>query len=315
MKKILIITLLLVMSKTTQACDVCGCGLGGIFFGILPQYNTHYLGLRYSHAAFQSRMDHQSEYTPNERSNDTYQKLELTGRFMLADKWQLQVIVPYLSNHMDGTVQKVTSKGMGDPSAVLYYNVFNSGMDLMRNWRQSLLLGGGVKLPLGEFDKKDGGLLINPNFQLGSGSLDYLISANYTVRYKQVGVNMESGYKLNTKNSQQYRFGNQWNASTYAFYWAETLKVAWLPFAGFYYEEAAMHTDGGKYEINSGGQSLLATLGTQVYHKRLSFNAQYQVPIYQHYHSDDVATITTRGRFSVGLVFSFSLSKQSKNDE
>lgn len=302
-------------SLAAQACDVCGCGLGGVFFGILPQYNTHYLGLRYSFASFQSHINHNSEYTPNERSHDTYQKLELSSRLMLGDKWQVQMVLPYLSNDMNGTVQKVTSSGMGDPSVLVYYNLFNSGMDLMRNWRQSLLLGGGVKLPLGEFNKKDGGLLINPNFQLGSGSLDYLLSANYTVRYKQAGLNMESGYKFNTANGQGYRFGNQWNASSYGFYWVETMKVAYLPYAGLYYEQAAMHTDDGKYQINSGGNSLLATIGGQIYHKRLSFNMQYQVPVYQHYNSDEVASIETKGRFSLGLVCSFSLSKKITNED
>jgi len=315
MKKIMVLVFLLGLSNAGMACDVCGCGLGGIFFGILPQYSSHYVGIRYSHAAFKARMDHNSEYLANEHSNDTYQKYELMGRIMLGKRWQTQLVLPYLSNEMNGSHQKVKSNGMGDPSVLVYFNPFNSGTDLMQNWRHSLLVGTGIKVPLGESNKMDEGLLINPNFQLGSGSFDYLFSGNYTVRHKQAGVNVESAYKLNTGNREHYRFGNQFNLSSYAFYWYETLKVAYLPFAGLYYEKAARHTDGGKYEINSGGHALLATLGGQLYHKRFSFNALYQLPLAQHYNSEQIATIQTRGRFSVGVIFSFTLSKESKNEE
>ena len=212
MKKVLI-SFLLWMSFVyqTSACDVCGCSLGGYSLGILPQYQTHFIGLKYSYAGFSAAMLHNSEYFDNEFSEDSYQRYELLGRYYLSEKFQVNFSLPYLNNHMDGSHQTVRSSGLGDPSILLYFNPINSGNNLTKTWRHSLLIGGGLKLPLGDFQKEDNGTLINRNFQLGTGSLDYLLSGNYTIRYNNLGVNLESAYRINSKNKDEYRFGNQFN--------------------------------------------------------------------------------------------------------
>ena len=53
MSRIIIVFSVLLMTATvSQACDACGCKLSGFSFGILPQYTSHFVGLRYTHAAF-----------------------------------------------------------------------------------------------------------------------------------------------------------------------------------------------------------------------------------------------------------------------
>lgn len=288
-----------------QACDVCGCRLGGLSYGILPQHFQHLVGVKYSYAHFYAEMDHDSEYFGDEYSDDTYQRIDLMGRVSLLPRLQLNVQLPYLINEMDGSHQKVSSQGIGDPVVMAYFTPFNTGKETT-DWKHSLLVGGGVKLPLGDDQKQDGGEIINRNFQLGSGSLDWLLSGNYTVSYLDWGLNLEASYKMNGTNKEDYRFGNQFNTSGYLFRYFEAVAIGYLPFAGLYYESSERHQERQVSQVNTGGTALFATMGAQLYWKQFSLSVDYQLPLAQSFNSDNISTIETKTRFSVGLLFSIS---------
>lgn len=313
MKKIILIIISITcLVWQTNACDVCGCKLGGVYFGILPMNNSHFVGLRYSQAAFKASISYgNSQYISNEFSSDTYHRVDLLGRYSISPKLQVSFMLPYLMNEMNGSHQQVQSNGMGDPMVLVHYNVLNTANNGVSFWQHSLLLGGGIKMPLGEYQKEDKGVIINRNFQLGSGSLDYLLSLNYTLRYQKTGVNVESAYKINTENSQSYRFGNQLNASAYLFQWIETPQIAFLPFAGVYYEQAAKHSNNTIEQLNTGGSALFGTFGLQVFRNNLSLNFLYQLPWQQNYYTDQLSDISAKDRFTVGLLYNFSLKKKS----
>ncbi|MGB3464755.1 MAG: hypothetical protein WBA74_05785 [Cyclobacteriaceae bacterium] len=312
MKRLFILFLLLgsgLASHSVYACDVCGCKLGGLYFGILPQFENHFVGLRYSNAAFRAAVNYNSDYLEDETSNDLYQRIDLIGRYSLSEKWKVNVIVPYLMNEMDGSHQRIVSNGIGDPMIIAYYQLVNNGADIARKNKHALLIGGGLKLPLGEFTAEDQGEIINRNFQLGSGSLDYLLSANYTVRRKAAGINAEASYKLNTANSDNYRFGNQFNMSTYAFYWMEWSGVSLLPYAGSYFEYGDNHTNFDFREVNTGGHATFASMGMQVYAGNLTVNMQYQVPVAQRFNTDGISEIEAGNRMSLSLLWNISKKK------
>lgn len=310
-RNIYLFTLLTFWTYRALSCDVCGCRLGGLSYGILPQHYQHLFGVKYSHAAFNAHMDHDSEYSGEEYSNDTYQRIDLMGRISFADRWQVNVQLPYLINQMDGNVQQVSSSGIGDPVVMVYYTPFNTGTEDNR-WKNSLLVGGGVKLPLGDHDKLDDGTIINRNFQMGSGSLDYLLSANYTLSFNNWGMNYEASYKMNTSNSDGYRFGNQFNASAYLFRYLEVGPIGILPFAGAFYENSVQHTDDGIIQVNTGGAATYGTLGSQIYWKQWNLNVEYQIPMHQSYNSDNVATIEAGNRISLTLIYSLSGKKKEQ---
>ena len=63
----------------------------------------------------------------------------------------------------------------------------------------SLQAGAGVKIPVGKFDEMNNGS-VNPSYQVGTGSWDYLIAMEYVIRRKQLGLNALLNYVIKTEN-------------------------------------------------------------------------------------------------------------------
>jgi|JI9StandDraft_1071089.scaffolds.fasta_scaffold04781_8 hypothetical protein len=304
-KKIFALCIILfAITKQSKACDVCGCSLGGSYYGILPQFQKNFIGLRWSQAQFYAHMNH-GAVLGEEHSHDTYSKVELWGRYYINDRVQLFAFMPYGYNDMDGTEQKIKTQGIGDVSVLANYLILNTGEDKKKKLKHTLMAGAGVKLPTGKYDLEDNGLIVNRNFQLGTGSVDFILSGVYTVRYQKVGLNSEVGYKINTRNSDEYLFGNQFHASTRFFYWQNIKSLSLLPNIGLYYEQGTQHKDGEIIQANTGGKAILLSAGMEMYYRKFSAGFTFQDPIKQNYNSDEIAEITSRDRMTVSLTYSF----------
>lgn len=304
MKKYFFIALFIVLFATgARACDVCGCSLGGNYFGILPLYNKNFAGLRWSQAKFHSYIA-PTQNLAAQQSNDTYSKLEFWGRYYLTKRIQLFAFIPYVYNDMNGTDQVVSAQGLGDINVMANYVILNTGEE-RSSFKHTLIAGGGIKLPTGKFNLEDKGKIINRNFQMGTGSVDFNINAVYTIRYKKAGINLETGYKINTRNSHDYLFGNQYRASGQLFLWHKVGPVSLLPHAGINYEQAARHKDGDILQFNTGGTAWLGAGGMDIYIRKFTVGINYQKPVSQQYNSDDTADITGKARWTASLTFNF----------
>lgn len=302
-KRVLTLLLVVVSLVNAKACDICGCSLGGNYFGILPLYNKNFVGFRWSQAKFHSYIG-PTQYLAAQQSDDTYQKVEVWGRYYVTKRIQLFAFIPYMYNDMRGTDQVVFAQGLGDINLMANYVILNTGEE-KSDFKHTLIGGGGVKLPTGKFNLEDKGKIINRNFQMGTGSLDFNLNAVYTIRYKKAGINLETGYKINTRNRHDYIFGNQYRASGQIFYWQKFGPISVLPHAGMNFEQAAMHKDGNIIQTNTGGTAWLASGGMDFYVNRFTLGLNYQEPAAQHYNSDKTADITSKGRWTVSLTFNF----------
>jgi hypothetical protein len=206
---------------------------------------------------------------------------------------------------MAGTEQNVSANGLADISVAVNYLLLNTGEDSSRMFKHTLSAGLGVKLPTGKNDLQDKGDFVNPNFQMGTGSTDFLLSTIYTARYGKIGSNLEMGYKFNTRNTNDYLFGNQFHGSYRFFYWQSIKSFTFLPNVGVYYEQADNHKDGNIIQTNTGGDAWFASAGLETYISQFTFGFNYQHPFVQNYNSDDIAVIQGKDRFTVTLTFNF----------
>ncbi|MCX2574368.1 transporter [Pedobacter sandarakinus] len=281
MKIKIIFTFALVVSTLSGfACDICGCGVGSYYIGILPEYNKRFLGLRYQYKTLRTHLGPDGGITPI-TANETYQSAEIWGGWNIGQKFRVLAFVPYNFNRRSTQDDIGTKQGLGDIAVMGYYNVFNQRGGLGDKLLvQSLWVGAGIKVPTGKYEPTER-LAISEspnNFQLGTASTDFTFNIAYDVRLNDLGLNTNFNYKVNTENKYAYRYGNKFTANVLAYYKfriAHAVTVA--PNAGLLYETAGQDVEGKKYTVDvSGGYSLSAVGGIEIAMKGLSIGANYQ---------------------------------------
>lgn len=281
MKKIIITILLFVVTiTTTKACDICGCGVGSYYLGILPEYNKRFIGLRYQHKMLRTHLGPFGENTPL-TAEETYQTTELWGGWNVGKKFRLLAFIPYNFNSRESQEGSGTKDGLGDIALMGYYKLFdNMGTMGERLLVQSLWIGGGVKVPTGKYEPAER-LAIEEspnNFQLGTASTDFTLNAAYDIRWNDLGLNANVSYKMNTENKHHYRYGNKFTSNVLLYHkFRIEKKVTIAPNIGALYETADRDVESKKYDLAvSGGYALSAVAGVEVGMKGLSFGANYQ---------------------------------------
>lgn len=295
----LILTLTTIASS--HACDICGCGNGGSFFGILPQSHLRFAGIRYRVKNYESHLNSTFFH-----ARENFQTTELWARFYPIKRTQVMVFVPYNWNtqtlYRTETPQQIS--GLGDVSALVHYNVFNTFWDsTLHKIDQTLMIGGGVKAPTGKFRYvEDGTEVANANFQLGTGSVDFMLNAIYNVRYSKWGANLDATYKINTQNPNQYRFANRLSGSILVFRTLALSSLTLMPNAGVYVEHFGYDTKNGAKNTFTGGTLSTANAGLELYFKKISAGITYQTPLYQQLSDGD---LKLKNAFSTHLTFMF----------
>lgn len=282
-----------------NACDVCGCSMGGSYIGILPQFHKNFVGFQYSYRSFNS--EHSILGTSTKSiSQEKFQTIEMRGRFHLTSKIQLFVFVPYSINQQ--LEKNISSKinGLGDVSAIVNYNIFNSGDSTTNKLKHTLLLGGGLKIPTGKFRILDQNNSLNPNLQTGSGSYDFILNAIYTVRLKKIGVNNIVLYHLNNTNTNEYQFGNKFSLNTSLFYWFNLKGYSILPYLGINYENAKSDKHSSDILAQSGGNTINSSFGLDFYYKKITLGFNAQLPFYQ----DNLIT-NANTKLNTTVIFNF----------
>ncbi len=302
MIKQILFFLFLLITGFSKACDVCGCAMGAFSQGIMPDYSAHFIGFRYNWSQFNTQIKHQYPVQPTENSTDTYQRLDFVVRYNVSKKVKLNLIAPYVYNSMFGSHQTISNSGMGDPILLVQYQFWTESLVQKNHF---LTLGSGIKFPLGKSNLVDNGLLVNRNFQLGTGSLDFLITSNYFHRKNKSAISLESTYKINLKNGEHYRFGNQFNLAANYVYLTGKNKFSFLAFAGLYAEHSAPHKENEMRVFNTGGFGVYSNAGVQFYINKMRFSTGFQYPFYQNFQTDNATSITAKPRINADLIFFF----------
>jgi len=218
------------------------------------------------------------------------------------ERLQAFVFVPYNFNKRNEGENVTRLSGLGDIVVSANYNLINTYDSANSDLTHNLLVGAGVKLPTGEFRAIQDGLTVNQNFQLGTGSVDFLFNMIYTLRYKNIGLNTEFTYNHNTTNRDDYRFGNTTRSGISAFYIPQTGAVTVMPNAGISVET---FRDNQQYEQpfpDSGGWAVLYNAGVEAYYRNMAVGVTYTHPGKQELFNGQV---TAENRVALHVTYMF----------
>ncbi|MBK7762685.1 MAG: hypothetical protein IPI46_04845 [Bacteroidetes bacterium] len=301
MKTLLTSIILLILSTSIHACDMCGCSASGNSFGILPGFQKHFIGLRYQNSSFTSKA-HEGSNESHKKSKEQYQSIQLWGRAVLHPKIHAFVFVPYKFNQRKEGSEQISIHGVGDISLLLNYILLNTGNQDSSNTKQFLQCGAGIKLPTGKCDAIHAGLMLNENMQIGTGSVDIPWMVMYTLRHKNKGLYVEANYALNNSNKFKFQFGNKLSTSFKLLRWFQKSKLTYLPQIGAGYEYSQIDRRQHETVENSGGSIALVNVGMDLYYRNFSLAVHAQQPIAQNIGN---GLIQNKTRMSANLIYLF----------
>lgn len=295
---LLIYIILSVSTFESHACSVCGCGVGSYHYGILPQFQKNFVGLRYRHSSYVSRLDdaHADPY-----SYETFYAAEFWGRFYPAKRVQAFIFVPFNFNERKEGASTKQLRGLGDIIISANYNLLNT-YDSAATIKHNLLIGVGIKLPTGSYRAVENGLTVNQNFQLGTGSIDFPLNLIYTLRHKNLGLNTELSYTINTTNKDEYRFGNAARTGATLFHVLRYRALTIMPNAGMSGEFFKDNKQFAEAFPDTGGWASFYNAGMEVYVRSIAVGFSYSHPGKQALFNNKV---TSGDKVSFHLTFMF----------
>jgi hypothetical protein len=299
MKKLLFIILIGVSIQSSLACDICGCSTGNYFLGPTPQFNNHFIGLRYSFRSFNTVLKADN----TQFSNDFYQTTELWGGYRIKPWFQVLAFVPFNSNASVSDDGKRTKSGLGDITLLGNFKVFNNNSWLRDTLsvRQQLWLGGGVKLPSGKFSIDTAEVVSSANSQLGTGSFDFIVMGSYDLQIENWGLTSNVSYKIN-QSASAYKFGDRFSAGLFAFRTFYSKKMTFSPNLGLLYENLSPNKMNEKKVDSTGGNDLLGVVGIENRFDKVIIGLNVQLPLMNNI-SDNQTTIKMRAMAHITYVF------------
>mgnify|MGYP000883681944 CR=1 FL=1 len=285
MKRISFLFILSLFTLSSSACEICGCGVGSNYIGLLPEFRKHIFGLRYRYNSMLTHLgvDGNRTYLT---TNEHYQVIEAWGGWNIGKKFRVMATVPYSFNERINQGVKSSKSGLGDINLWGYYRLLNSRSTVMKSnlLVQSLWVGAGIKLPTGKYspaDKSSSSTDLNL-FQLGTGSVDYNLSAMYDIRLQDLGLNLTGNYKITNNNKYHYRYGNKYNINAQVYYkFSVKKKLVIVPNLGVFYENSALDHDNGFKVSASGGRLLSGAAGMEISYKKIAIGGNFQTPFSQ----------------------------------
>ena len=305
MKKIrfLILVFFLGICGAGRCCSICGCGGGNLYMGLLPDFKYQFIGLRFHTSQYHTQLISD----PSQFSTNNYNTVELWGGVRLGKKFQLLAFVPYYLNKQvddDGTSY---THGLGDITIMGQYRVFSSSKhpSSRKSINQQLWIGGGIKLPTGPFNANmldSNTTVADINAQIGTGSVDFLINGLYSLSIGNFGISMTANYKVNTLNSDQYKYGNKFQSNLIGFYQFAGKKTTVTPNLGMGYENVAINQLLGKSVQFTGSRILTAIAGVEFDFGKIGVGINGQIPLAQNF-----AEGQTKMRFNTMMHVTYQL--------
>lgn len=285
MRKFLLFIILQFGYLYSFSCDICGCGVGNYYLGVLPEYKKRFVGLRYQYKTMITHLGVGGTYSYL-TTNETHKITELWGAYNFGSKFRVIVFLPFNEINRNSSGLNENKSGFGDIAVQGHYNILNKKKSFSHSLLvHSLWLGAGIKLPTGKYDNTsfDSQSGQQNSFQLGSGSTDLSLHLVYDIRLSDAGINASMNYRNNGVNSNGYKFGNKISSSLIGYYKFLIRENIHLSIQAGVIEESTSKdskTSSGTIFATGGNLGLLAT-GAELTWKKVSIGHNFQSPISQ----------------------------------
>lgn len=278
-------------------CDACGCSANGGSMGFSSMFNNNFVGVRYFYQSYTSR---DGIFNNSPWVNEDFNTVQAWARIPIARKIQVSALVPYHFHTRERNTGEERIEGLGDITVLAMYNVYETSKD-STVFTHKLQLGGGIKAPTGKFNSENNKGSVNPGFQLGTGSWDYLLAAEYVIKKGQFGFNAMGNYTFKTENKKLYQFGNQFNYGGTFFYLIEKSALKMVPQIGVAGEVFESNRQFKQLVPDSSGDIVFGKVGFEAGRKNVSIGVNALLPINQNLSNGKVES---NYRWSVNLNYS-----------
>ena len=321
----LLVALVLLAPRPGRACDICGC-----FMGITPYDNQSGLSLMHRYrifhgyqglgqaahffpagarpvfpSALNSDNGYQDEAAGDPTDFEAFRVIELRGKYFLSRRVELNAFVPYVLNTFQLNGRQLNSSGVGDVTVFAGYHLIRAIETA--GVQSRLIVGGGLKLPTGEFRRQNAAgqrySLLN---QVGTGTTDGFLYANYIGSFHSLGLSVNSSYRRSTENA--YRSSLAPSTATFAsLFYRLPLGTDWqvYPSAQLFYEKTRGEMLDGHLTGEHALNNALLGPGLDVYYKNVSLNTSFQLPIY----TAETDHPASAGRLVVSVGYSFNQTR------
>lgn len=266
-------------------CDACGCSNNGGSLGMGGVIENNFVGIRYLHQKYESK---DGIFKNSPKIDEFFNTVQVWSRIPIVKNLEVQAFVPFHFHYRKYTNKETAISGLGDISIIGNYTLidkkggsYNEETDKISSSNHLLKIGAGVKLPTGEYNEKINNA-INPSFQLGTGSVDYLANLQYVYKYNNFGVTNYLNYYVKTTNDKEYKFGNQFNFnSTFFYVFKDNRKHSFVPSLGI---SGEFYQGNEKYKLpvkDTEGHALFSSIGVEYNTEKLTFGTQGMFPIDQ----------------------------------
>lgn len=225
---------------------------------------------------------------------ETYTVTSLEAQWYLNSRTLSYLYLPYIANrrNLNTPLNEVMKKnGLGDILVGGKYYLYNSALYRTRpNFKQYLLFGVGMKFPTGsynDFDSKTNE--IEPTLQPGSGTTDFLLSADYQLQFKHFILQAAATYRINQENRYTYRYGNRLNIGVEALYeWSVDSNLEIVPNVSLQLTDAKSNELNGKLingfpagsdRFGTGGKVMWGGIGMAFKAKNTQVQFDYYLPL------------------------------------
>jgi hypothetical protein len=317
---VLLFALCFTVTSKIFACDLCGC-----FIGVLPYDNQSAFGISHRYRIFSGYPNYysgsifpQGAYrlsnppsvlhginSNNPKSKDdfeSYKVIELRGKWFVHPRLELNFILPFSENreHSDGISQRVD--GIGDLSIFAGFHLIRKTAE--SEFHHRLVAGFGIKIPTGNNSSVDsGGERLSVLIQTGTGSTDGLAYLSYTGG----GHNFRWGATVSGKINGTNKYHEQLSpSSSNTGFFGYLLSISeWkiLSEVSIFHEFTKGLWISNTLVNGTAMTCVMVGPGLTVYHKNISLDIGFQMPVYQ---LEESYNLLDKGKISIGLTWAFN---------